>query len=156
MSLPGKIIAFITLTVLLTLNGISFCQSTYPAPGKYIGTVIFKHGGAKLTKKAKAVLDMLVGQMRVDSSVQIVGTLSNKDLCTTCGARSWDRTQTLITYFFNCGIPEQRLSIVNRLDGESNKVNLFLMRSVGENREGNSKEPLVMDSLQNSLYNKPK
>lgn len=133
MGLLSKVIAFVIVLSFLTLSVSSFSQSaTSPQDDIQLGSVSFKKNSTKLSKKMKEVLDTMISHMQSNATMQVRAISSNKDLCPKCSKRSWKRTQAVLQYLSKHGVSEQRLVFTNRLDGESNKVDLFLTTSVGE------------------------
>lgn len=59
--------------------------------------------------------------------MQVQAVSFNKDFCDVCGARSLKRTMAVLTYLSKRGIPDNKLTLTNCLDGELNKVDLFLV-----------------------------
>lgn len=105
---------------------ITFGQSNESKQDIKSVTVWFKGNSIKLTQGTKATLDLLIRQIKNDTALYVQAISYNKDFCDKCGVRSWKRATAVLTYLYNHGISDNRLTFTNRLEGELNKVDLFL------------------------------
>ena len=94
-----------------------------------LGTVWFKDKNASLTKAAKATLDSIIIQIKANPTMNAQAVSFNKDFCDKCGVRNMKRCAAVLTYLSRHGISVDRLMSTNRLEGELNKVDLFLTSS---------------------------
>lgn len=118
----GRTLSFIFLLLQLSTYG----QNYDDTPDIQLGTVWFKGKSTKLTKDGKATLDSFIQQIQSNPSMHVQAISYNKDFCDKCGARSWKRANTVLTYLSKQGVPDNRLVFTNRLEGELNKVDLHL------------------------------
>ncbi len=129
----NNVIGFFIMSLLM----VSFIPSSgqkSPTAVK-IGTVWFIGKGTKLTKSARATLDSCIRQIqnKNNQAMQVQAVSYNKDFCDECGNRSWKRTKTVLSYFSKHGISDEKLTFTNQLDGELNKVDLFLVLPIQNN-----------------------
>jgi len=104
-----------------------FAQNgTFPNDDVQIGTVWFKGKSPKLSKEAKAVLDTVIQRIQNNPTMQVKTVSFNKDFCDKCSNRSWKRATAVLSYLSKHGVPQNRLVITNKLEGELNKIDLFL------------------------------
>lgn len=137
----NKIISFIVAISLIIGCIPSFGQDiTSSKDNVHIGTVCFKDKSSKLTKEAKATLDTLIKQIQGKPAMQVKAVSSNKDFCDKCSSRSWKRVTAIMKYFTKHGVPKDRLVFTNLLEGESNKVEIFLAASVRDSPHPNIKK----------------
>lgn len=95
-----------------------------------LGTVWFRGKSIELTKEAKAALDIFTKQIQNSPTMQVRAVSYNKDLCDKCSNRSWKRTTVIFKYLSKHGVSANRLIFTNQLEGELNKVDMFLTASV--------------------------
>jgi hypothetical protein len=86
-----------------------------------LGKIEFKKNSAKLTVIAKAKLDSLIFVINSQLTCEVVATSYFADFCDKCGALSWNRQNTIISYLMKKGIAEKRLRS-NTLGGNANIV----------------------------------
>lgn len=98
-----------------------------------LGTIWFKDKSASLTKAAKSTLDSFIIQIKSNPTRHVQAISYNKDLCDKCGVRSMKRVEAVFTYLSRHGISADRLLSANRLEGELNRVDLFLTSSAFNN-----------------------
>jgi hypothetical protein len=98
-----------------------------------LGTVWFVGKSTYLTREAKVTLSGFIKQIRDNPKLQVKAVSFNKDLCDECGDRSWKRAKIVLSYLSKHGIPDNRLTFTNELDGELNKVDLFLISPINNN-----------------------
>jgi len=111
----------------------SFAQNIIsPKDDVQVGTVWFEGKSIKLTKEAKAALDTLIKQIQNNPTMQVKAVSYNKDLCDKCSKRSWKRTTAIFKYLSKRRVSENRLVSTNRLEGELNKVDIFLTASISD------------------------
>jgi len=115
----------IPFVLLLSLPFVTFGQD-YDIK---LGAVWFKDKSVRLTKAAKATLDSFVIQIKANPAMNVQAVSFSKDLCDKCGIRSLKREEVVLTYLSLHGISADRLMSTNRLEGELNKVDLFLTSS---------------------------
>ncbi len=116
-----------TIFILLYfLPSVSFGQENKHIPDIKLGTVWFKDKSTRLTLNAKLTLDSFIRQIQKDTTLSVQVISFNKDFCDKCGVRSWKRATTVLTYLAKHGVSNKRLTFTNRLEGELNKVDLFL------------------------------
>ena len=104
-----------------------------------LGTVWFKDKNIKLTITARASLDSFIIQIKENPVMHVQAISYNKDFCDKCCVRSMKRCAAVLTYLSKHGIAADRLKSTNLLEGELNKVDLFLTSSV----LGNTPDPVI-------------
>ena len=109
----------IAILASLTLTG----QDTI-CKGQDLGKVEFKRNSAKLTATAKAKLDSLIVVINSQITCEVLATSYSADLCDKCGALSWDRQSTVISYLMKKGVAAKRLRSFTRLEGNADFVTL--------------------------------
>jgi hypothetical protein len=129
----SKMISFIVV-ILLNVCCISSLGQTTISPDNEVqlGTVWFNNKSIKLTKEAKSALDTFIKQIQHNPTMQVKAVSFNKDLCDKCSNRSWKRATAILKYLSKHGVSEDRLVFTNRLEGELNKVDIFLTASTGD------------------------
>ena len=129
----NRILGFIVAILLIVICIPSFGQGLASSKDDVqLGTVWFKGKSVKLAKEAKAALDTFIKQIQNNPTMQVMAVSFNKDFCDKCSKRSWKRTTAILKYLSKHGIPENRLVSTNRLEGELNKVDIFLTASIGD------------------------
>lgn len=92
-----------------------------------LGTISFRGGSSKLTKEARLILDSFVTVIQINLTAKVQAVAYNKDLCSVCGDRSWRRATEVLKYLSKHGVCEDRLTFTNSLEGDFNKVDIFLV-----------------------------
>jgi hypothetical protein len=129
----SKIFCFIVAILVIVSCIPSFGQTvTSPNEDVQLGTVWFAGKSTKLTKEAKATLDTFIKQIQNSPDMQVKAVSFNKDLCDKCSNRSWKRTEKILKYLSKHGVSKNRLVSTNRLEGEFNKVDIFLTASISD------------------------
>jgi len=114
------------LVYMMFLPVVSVAQDSLHQPDSPPGTVWFSRKSARLTKAARASLDSMLGSIQVDTSLDIQIITYAKDLCEKCGLLSWIRAERVSNYLTKKGVSGNRIIATNRIEGELNKVDLFL------------------------------
>ena len=129
----NKILSFIVAVSLVVCCISSFGQNIVsPNDDVQLGTIWFSGKSVKLTKETKATLDTFIKQIQNSPTMQVRAVSFNKDFCDKCGNRSWKRTTAILKYLSKHGVSDNRLIFTNRLEGELNKVDIFLTASISE------------------------
>jgi len=129
----NKMLSFIIGISLIVCYIPSFGQNIIsPNDDVQLGTVWFNGKSIKLTKEAKAALDTFIKEIQNNPTMQVKAVSFNKDLCDKCSNRSWKRATAVLKYLSKHGVSEDRLGFTNRLEGELNKVDIFLTASISD------------------------
>lgn len=124
---PNKILSVIVAISLIVICIPSFGQGIISQNEEIqLGTVLFRGNSLKLTKEAKTTLDIFIKQIQKSLGMQVKAVSFNKDFCDKCSRRSSKRTTAILKYLSKHGVSKDRLIFTNRLEGELNKVDIFL------------------------------
>lgn len=137
MGFQTKVTSFFVMVLLFVWWIPSFSQ--YSPADKPLGTVRFIGKSTKLTRQAKVKLDNIVSQIKDDTTMHVKAISFYKDFCDKCGDRSWKRANAVLAYLSKHGIADDRLNLTNELDGELNKVDLFLIAPI----KGHAPYPVI-------------
>lgn len=125
--------ARILALLFLVLHLCTYGQNHDQTPDIELGTIWFKGKSTKLTGVAKASLDKFVQQIQSNPAMHVKAVSFNKDFCNQCGVRSWTRATTVLRYLSERGIAKDRFRFTNRLEGELNKMDLYLTFAIPNN-----------------------
>lgn len=114
---------------ILIICKVSFAQAQPDARPLGSISIEFKPESIRLTKAARQSLDSISRHIGNDPEVRLKLVTHYKDLCDKCGSRSWDRVKAIVDYLYHKGIPQEGVSVINYLDGESDRIELILQYS---------------------------